>query len=748
MAKNLFAARFLWLSALPQLGVIAALVVIAIGALSSDDSGGSPVRDRFFDYYQRLMPAPSGGASPFYVISIDRDSADRVGPWPWPRTLVAELVGKARESGAKGIVVAVPVDAPDSLSPETIGKFWLAGARDDGLARQLAMLPSTDIVLADALAGARGAVAVAEARNVDPNSARLQRADIGEASWLAFAGAGGYAALPAARSHFDVNADLARAARLSVAALEPDDDGVLRRVTPLWSLAGAPAPSVGLEAALIASGAGEATVSPEGGAITAAGQILGAIDLDGRKIVLNRAGSIRLYLPRRVKTPETPAWRVLDNASSNSELKGKTVLIGLDRSLGPAIETAAGPLSSVQVHALAARQMLSGMALLRPDWAGYVEAIAVMLLGAAAIMWSQKLDFWKAIGVAALCSLALLVASVSAFAFGHLLVSPLPASLALFLGAFSVAGGRSLGVVLRDDTVRGSFQGSLPEPTMRKLREEGSAEILDGVLRSVTVLACELRLTDDDLQKLADAPDDVTKLIAAACLDLRKTIIETGGAADQAEGGKMFAYFNAPLENANHIEAACSAALRLIESMDRTNAELESSPRLRGVQLHLAIGIASGECYAGPMGHGRSNRYSAIGAAVEMATFLRRQAEYYGPAIICDEAVYRQSHHHFAFLELDRIRTNKSDKATGVYALVGNPFIKSSKSYRALDETHRQLLAAYRAGDWAAARLHLAKAKQSPGAKIPLFDIYEERIQKMSETGAPEGWDGVNPVMI
>jgi adenylate cyclase len=250
------------------------------------------------------------------------------------------------------------------------------------------------------------------------------------------------------------------------------------------------------------------------------------------------------------------------------------------------------------------------------------------------------------------------------------------------------------------------------------------------------------------MQKLSNSPDDVTKLIASACLDLRKAIIDTGGAAEQAEGGKMFAYFNAPLENANHIEAACSSALRLIESMDRTNAEIESSPRMRGIQLHLAIGIASGECYVGPMGHGRANRYSAIGPAVDMATFLRRQAEFYGPAIICDEIVYRKTHHHFAFLELDRVRTNKSDKPVGIFALVGNPFIKSSKSYRALDESHRQLLAAYRAGDWQAAKTFLSKVKESPGAKIALFDIYEERIRKMAEHGPPAGWDGAHSVMM
>ncbi|MGE0408875.1 MAG: CHASE2 domain-containing protein [Amphiplicatus sp.] len=747
MAKHLFAARFRWLSALPQLVVIAALAVIAIGALAVDPSGGGAGRERFFDYYQRLRPAPSASASPFQFIAIDRESIDRIGPWPWPRTILADLVRKAEAAGAKGVVIAEPVDAPDPLSPKTIGDFWLGGARDEGLARQLALLPSTDKALADALAATKGAVAIAEAAPLAAGAPAMQRADVKAAPWLAVKGGTDFIALPSAATRFDVDPALAGAAQLAVAALEADGDGVVRRTRPFWSVAGRPTPSLALEAARLASSAGIA-LDFDDASVTAVGKAPTGFTLGTRRLPFSADGALRLYLPRQITMKATPAWRILDKGVSNSQLAGAVVVIGLDAANGRVVETARGPLAAAEAHILAARQMLSGAALLRPAWAGYVEAIAVMLLGAAAIMWSQKLDFWKAIGVAALCSLGVLTLSIGAFAFGDLLIDPVPASLALFLGAFSVAGGRSLGVVLRDEGVRGSFQGSLPEPTMKKLREEGATEILDGVFRPLTVLSCELRLAEEDMQKLAGAPDDVTKVIASACLDLRKSIIDTGGAADQAEGGKLYAYFNAPLENANHVEAACSSALRLIESMDKTNAELEASPRMRGAQLHLAIGVASGDCFVGPMGHGRHNRYSAIGPAVDMANFLRRQAEYYGPAIICDETVYRKTHHHFAFLELDRVRTNRSDKPINIFALVGNPFIKSSKGYRLLDETHRQFLAAYRAGDWAAARTLLHKAKESPGAKIALFDIYEERLRKMIEEGPPANWDGAHSVIL
>ncbi len=749
VARNIFAAQFRWLSALPLLIVIFLLAVIAIGALSGAHSPSAGNREALFDYYQRFKPASSGAAQSFHVIAIDRESVDRIGPWPWPRTILAEIAKEAVDAGARGVIVVEPVDAPDPLSPETIGEFWLAGARDEAFARQLALLPGTDETLAAALSGARAAVAIADSGAGAEASLGQQRADARGLSWLSMSAAGSdYLSLPAARERFDVNPALAASAQRAVGALDPDSDGVLRRAPVLWSVSGQATPSVALEAAIMASPENRVQVVTDASAVTVAGRLPSSIAVSGRRISLAPDTSMRLYLPRQMLTAQTPAWRVLDSGASNSQLKGAVVLIGRDIDQSPPVATARGNISAAQAHALAARQILSGTSLSRPGWAGYAEAIAVMLLGAAAIMWSQRLDFWKALGIAAAVSVFLLLLSVGAFAMSATLLNPLPASLALFIGAFSVAGGRSLGVVLRDDSVRGSFQGSLPEPTMKKLREEGAAEILDGDYRPVTILACELRLADDDMQRMSNTPDDVTKLMATACADLRKTIIETGGAAEQADGGKLFAYYNAPLENADHIEAGCAAALRLIESMDKTNAEVEASSRTRGVQLHLAVGVASGECFIGPMGHGRSNRYSAIGPAADTAAFLRSQAEIYGPAIICDETVYRKSHHHFAFLELDRLRTKHAEKPVSIFALVGNPFIKSSKSYRTLEENHRQLLAAYRAGDWAAARASLAKVKESPGSKIALFDIYEERIQKMADKGAPADWDGAHPATV
>lgn len=751
MARNMFTTRLRWLGALPLFAVILTMAVIAITTLSGAQSNAGGARDKLFDIYQRLSPAPSGSLSHFHVVTIDTESLEKIGPWPWPRTELAKLVRAAADAKAKGVILVEPVDTRDPLSPESIGDFWLAGARDEELARQLALLPSTDAALGAALDLLPAGVAVGAAPATPLGAPPIfQRADGRAADWLKLQSSGGgeFLALPEAKLRGQINPAIVRAAGEAAAPLREDGDGLLRRATLLWSVNGAPTPSLALKAAMLASGAKSAALAADASAVNAQGRVPVALTVSGRTIPLAADASARLRLPRYVRAAETPAWKVLDKSVSNGQLRDAVVFIGLDATEGRRIETDRGGISVASAQALSAAQILSGNVLSRPAWIGYLEAIAVMLFGAAAIMWSQRLDFWKAMGVAAASAAVLLLLSGLAYAFEGLLLDPLPASLALFLGAFSVSGGRQLSEVMRDDAVRGSFHGALPEPTMRKIREEGASELLDGDRRPVTVLACELRLLDEDLEKLSATPDDVAKILGAASADLKKAIIETGAAAEQAEGARLFAYFNAPLTNDNHVEAACAAALRLIETMDKINEEVEQTPRLRGVQVHLAIGAASGECFVGPMGHGRNNRYTAIGPAADLAAYLRTRAEIYGPAIIADETVFRKSNHHFAFLELDRLALHKADRPQSVYALVGNPFIKSSKSFRALEENHRAFLAAYRAGEFEKARGFLAKARELPGARIALYDIYAARLEKLGEAPAPEGWDGAEAATL
>src|SRR5678815_3112560 len=52
-----------------------------------------------FDYYQVWSPR-TATVLPVVVIDIDEKSLAEVGQWPWPRTILSDLVSKAVDAGA------------------------------------------------------------------------------------------------------------------------------------------------------------------------------------------------------------------------------------------------------------------------------------------------------------------------------------------------------------------------------------------------------------------------------------------------------------------------------------------------------------------------------------------------------------------------------------------------------------------------------------------------------------------------
>src|SRR5262245_51550788 len=111
------------------------------------------VRDLVFDEYQRLAPrAPADGAAAVTIVDIDEASLGRLGQWPWPRTILADLVERLRAAGAAAIVFDIVFAEPDRSSPEQLLASLPA---DPLLTSRLSRLPSHDRRFADAIAGGR-----------------------------------------------------------------------------------------------------------------------------------------------------------------------------------------------------------------------------------------------------------------------------------------------------------------------------------------------------------------------------------------------------------------------------------------------------------------------------------------------------------------------------------------------------------------------------------------------------------------
>jgi len=97
---------------------LAVLLVAVIARI-----GASDMLDRLspacFDLYEKALPRQPGDA-PIRIVDIDDDSLAKIGQWPWPRGVVAQLVDRLRQAGAAVIAFDIDFAEPDRTSPKML----------------------------------------------------------------------------------------------------------------------------------------------------------------------------------------------------------------------------------------------------------------------------------------------------------------------------------------------------------------------------------------------------------------------------------------------------------------------------------------------------------------------------------------------------------------------------------------------------------------------------------------------------
>src|SRR5271169_3875669 len=115
-----------------------AAVAIAIKAL-----GFQPLEEITLgtvDLFQRVAPRPAPEA-PVLVVDIDEESLRKLGQWPWPRTLLADLTDKLTNAGTAAIGYDLIFPEPDRTSPQRLLPTLFHGEMPAEVARVMSELP-------------------------------------------------------------------------------------------------------------------------------------------------------------------------------------------------------------------------------------------------------------------------------------------------------------------------------------------------------------------------------------------------------------------------------------------------------------------------------------------------------------------------------------------------------------------------------------------------------------------------------
>ena len=568
----------------------------------------SELRAAGFDSLQRLWPRSGSSDQAVTIVDIDEASLRKLGQWPWRRDVLAKLVTNLSKQDAAAIAFDVLFPEPDRLSPKLL-------AADLSLPLST-VLPDTDQMFADAIRGQRVVLAAA----ANPNGEVLNSFDK-----AGFASTGMPAIAAPLRLAATVN-NLPQfdAAAAGIGLINIDlasESGVARQIPLLWTDGQSFRPSLILEALRLAQNASTYVVNGSNGVEDA----ITSIRIGDFDIPVSEQGQLAVYYSHDTPALYISAADVLDEkklADLAPRIQGHIVLIGTSATglLDTRTSSLGEAVPGVSVHAQALQQIMSGQFLSRPEWAAGAELATIILAGLIFGLGAAYLRPWQTL--IALLLVIVLMASASLYAFremGILLDATFP--IAAFLGTFLAGTALRLLVTDREGRqLRRAFGHYVAPGVLAEIEKNPGMLKLGGEIRDVTVMFVDIANFTPMSQKLK--PEELVHLINDILSACSTAILNHQGTIDKFIGDAVMAFWNAPLDQAEHQTMACRSALEIQQGIAAMNADPQIQAQLNHAGLPpvaVRVGLASGEACVGNMGSATRFDYSVIGETVNTA---------------------------------------------------------------------------------------------------------------------------------
>lgn len=265
----------------------------------------------------------------------------------------------------------------------------------------------------------------------------------------------------------------------------------------------------------------------------------------------------------------------------------------------------------------------------------------------------------------------------------------------------------------------------------------GEDALMVGERKEVTILFSDIRGYTTLTENLGAA--EVVSLLNQYFETMVEAVFNYEGTLDKFMGDALMAVFGAPLPlTENHAKRAVQSALDMRRRLEEFNQRriIQAQP-----QIHIGIGMSSGEVVSGNIGSHKRMDYTVIGDSVNLSSRLEGITKEYGCDILLSESTYQLCSDLIWVRQLDKIRVKGKHQAVNIYELIGdrtNP----------LDATTQEFLYHYHAGrtaylsrDFAQAIACFAAAKNIRPTDQAV-NIHLERAHAYQQTNPPVSWDG------
>lgn len=712
------------------------LLVVFAGLRLWDPPPIEELRLRTFDMFQLIDPRHKA-ARPVTIVDIDDKSLAKLGQWPWPRTRIADMIQNLTSNGAVAIGFDVVFSEADRLNPDLVASQMRY--LDDATRARLRELPTNDQILSEAIKRSRVVLGETGQRDIaaeiDTTLPLTGVATVGEEG--------------AERFLFEYDGLLRNvpviervAAGRGLFSIPTERDGLIRRVPMIMRAQGNIMPSLSLEILRVVTGTPTLLVRTDKAGIK-------AVRLKGVEIPTDRNGQLWVHYARQDPSIYVSAADVLDNTVSPGKIAGKLVLIGTsavglnDLKTTPVSSTMPG----VEIHAQVLESLLSGAVISQPNYALVVELLAALIIGLLVIIFTPNLGPVRLVLAGAMFAAILVGTSWFSYAQYRFLIDftyPLLSTTAIYLTLIFASFVREQRQRVQ---IRGMFAQYMSPVLVEQLAQSPEKLVLGGEEREMTIMFSDVRGFTTISESYKHDPQGLIALMNRFLTPLTDLIIEQKGYIDKYMGDAIMAFWNAPLDDAEHQVNACEAAIRMLEKIDLVNKEREQEAADGGhvyIPLNVGIGLNTGIGVVGNMGSDLKKNYSVLGDSVNLASRLEGQTKEYGFPIIVGSRTALAAKDKFAILELDFIMVKGKTEPEVIYAIAGREDVMHSGAFQRLRNITIEMLGCYRNRDWQGALDAIERGRKSEDADTleKLFKLYEVRIKDYLIDPPPAEWNG------
>jgi class 3 adenylate cyclase/CHASE2 domain-containing sensor protein len=353
---------------------------------------------------------------------------------------------------------------------------------------------------------------------------------------------------------------------------------------------------------------------------------------------------------------------VVEGRVSQRYFKDKLLMVGVyAEGLQDVHNTPFGPMFGIEMMSNAVTQLLNREFLhFSKDWVTILLVIVFGLLisyivGRRSILLSYVATF----------VLAVVYFFVVIFLFDRsLYILNLSAPLVTaVITLFSMIVYRILTEEKEKKVIQGMFSNYVSKSVVDELIKHPEKLELGGEDKEITVLFSDIRGFTTLSERLT--PQELVAHLNEYLSAMTDIIFQYEGTLDKYVGDEIMAFWNAPIEQANHADLACITALDQMKKLHELNNSWSAEKK-----LNIGIGLNTGIMTVGNMGSKSRMDYTLMGDNVNLGARLEGTNKFYSTNIIISEYTYEKIKDKFLLRELDNIRVKGKKRPVKIYELI------------------------------------------------------------------------------